>query len=159
MLIHWIIFSGILKYAITNKISYFITFLKWHVLSELFKCFCLNYENCWQRGLSMHLHRTILKLRSLAEIINIDRDVYWRNNGSIVNVNIIECVSNKWILLKITCGGHAGAFPECPLLQVCVHLDGSNTENTLHLLVILCINVCDKLWRKKKILTTDIRLW
>ncbi len=27
----------------------------------------------------------------------------------------------------------------CPLLQVCVHLDGSNPENTISLLVILCI--------------------
>ncbi len=27
----------------------------------------------------------------------------------------------------------------CPLLQVCVHLDGSNAENKISLLVILCI--------------------
>ncbi len=29
----------------------------------------------------------------------------------------------------------------CPLLQVCVHLDGLNAENTVSLLVILCIIV------------------
>ncbi len=28
---------------------------------------------------------------------------------------------------------------QCPLLQVCVYLDGSNTENKISLLVILCI--------------------
>ncbi len=28
--------------------------------------------------------------------------------------------------------GRAGASPEWTLLQVCVHLDGSNTENTFH---------------------------
>ncbi len=28
---------------------------------------------------------------------------------------------------------------QCPLLQVCVHLDGSNAENKISLLVILCI--------------------
>ncbi len=28
---------------------------------------------------------------------------------------------------------------ECPLLQVCVYLDGSNAENKISLLVILCI--------------------
>ncbi len=28
---------------------------------------------------------------------------------------------------------------QCPMLQVCVHLDGSNTENKISLLVILCI--------------------
>ncbi len=39
-------------------------------------------------------------------------DVYWRNNGSIVNVNIIQRVSNKLILYKVTCGGRAGASPE-----------------------------------------------
>ncbi len=44
-----------------------------------------------------------------------------------------QCVSNKWILYKVTCGGRAGASPEwtvstapgvcvCPLLQVCVSL-------------------------------------
>ncbi len=27
----------------------------------------------------------------------------------------------------------------CPLLQVCTHLDGSNAENKISLLVILCI--------------------
>ncbi len=35
-----------------------------------------------------------------------------RNNGSIVNVNIMQRVSNKLILYKVTCGGRAGAFPE-----------------------------------------------
>ncbi len=28
---------------------------------------------------------------------------------------------------------------QCPLLQVCVYLDGSNAENKISLLVILCI--------------------
>ncbi len=35
--------------------------------------------------------------------------------------------------------GRAGAFPEWTLLQVCVCLDGSNAENKISLLVILCI--------------------
>ncbi len=30
---------------------------------------------------------------------------------------------------------------KCPLLQVCVYLDGLNAENTISLLVILCIIV------------------
>ncbi len=59
------------------------------------------------------------------------------NNGSIVNVNMR--VSNEWILYKVTCGGRAGASPEWTLLQVCVYLDGSNAENKISLLVILCI--------------------
>ncbi len=112
----------------------------------------LNYENCWQRGLSMHLHRTILKLRSLVEKIkNVDRDVYWRNNGSIVNVNIIQRVSNKWILLKVTCGGRAGASPEwtvptapgvCVCVCVCVcALGWVKYRKHISLLVILCIIV------------------
>ncbi len=29
----------------------------------------------------------------------------------------------------------------CPLLQVCVHLDGLNAENTFHSFIILCIIV------------------
>ncbi len=33
----------------------------------------------------------------------------------------------------------AGAFQQWPLLQVCVYLDGSNAENKIALLVILCI--------------------
>ncbi len=57
----------------------------------------------------------------------------------------------------------------CPLLQVCVHLDGSNAENKISLLVILCIIM----YVKKKIYIyiiffskpifffykTDNRLW
>ncbi len=41
---------------------------------------------------------------------------------------------------------------QCPLLQVCAHLDGSNAENKISLLVILCIimYVTDK---KKKFKT------
>ncbi len=35
--------------------------------------------------------------------------------------------------------GRAGASPEWTLLQVCVYLDGSNAENNISLLVILCI--------------------
>ncbi len=99
----------------------------------------------------MHLHRTILKLRSLAEIIhNFDRDVYWRNNGSIVNLNIILCVSNKWILYKVTCGGRARASPEWTVStapSVCV-LRWVKYREHLTLLVILCIIVYDK--KKKK---------
>ncbi len=55
---------------------------------------------------------------------------------------------------------------QCPLLQVCVHLDGSNAENKIALLVILCIIMYVK---KKKIIIiiqnrfffykTDTRLW
>ncbi len=39
------------------------------------------------------------------QLISIEMylDVYWRNNGSIVNVNIIQRVSNKLILYKVTC--------------------------------------------------------
>ncbi len=43
----------------------------------------------------------------------------------------------------------------CPLLQVCVHLDGLNVENTISLLVILCIIMYVKNIYKKK-LKTDI---
>ncbi len=42
----------------------------------------------------------------------------------------------------------------CPLLQVCVHLDGSNAENKISLLVILCIIMYVK--KKKKKIKTDI---
>ncbi len=49
---------------------------------------------------------------------------------------------------------HAGAFPEWTLLQVCVYLDGSNAENKISLLVILCIIMYVK--KKKKIIKTDI---
>ncbi len=45
---------------------------------------------------------------------------YWWNNGSIVNVNIIQRVSNEWILYKVTCGGRAGASPEWTVCVVCV---------------------------------------
>ncbi len=50
---------------------------------------------------------------------------------------------------------------QCPLLQVCVHLDGSNAENKILLLVILCIIMYVK---KKKtrfcfFYKTDNRLW
>ncbi len=38
----------------------------------------------------------------------------------------------------------------CPLLQVCVHLDGSNAENKISLLVILCIIMYVKKKKKKK---------
>ncbi len=38
----------------------------------------------------------------------------------------------------------------CPLLQVCVHLDGSNAENNISLLVILCIIMYVKKNNKKK---------
>ncbi len=47
--------------------------------------------------------------------------MYWRNNGSIVNVNIIQRVSNK-LTVKL----HAVVVLElllseqCPLLQMCV---------------------------------------
>ncbi len=51
-------------------------------------------------------------------------------------------------MYKVTCGGRAGAFPERTLLQVCVHLDGSNAENKIALLVILCIIM----YVKKKII-------
>ncbi len=79
------------------------------------------------------------------------------NNGSIVNVNIIQRVSNKLILYKVTCGGRAGAFPEWTLLQVCVYLDGSNAENKISLLVILCIIMYVK--KKKKNRFLQNRLW
>ncbi len=49
--------------------------------------------------------------------------------------------------------GRAGASPEWTLLQVCVHLDGSNAENKTALLVILCIIMYVK---KKKRFKTDI---
>ncbi len=39
---------------------------------------------------------------------------------------------------------------QCPLLQVCVHLDGSNAENKIALLVILCIIMYVKKQNKKK---------
>ncbi len=49
------------------------------------------------------------------------------NNGSVVNINIIQCVWNKWILYKLHCGGRAGALlsEQCPrsrcgVLCVCV---------------------------------------
>ncbi len=38
----------------------------------------------------------------------------------------------------------------CPLLQVCVYLDGSNVENKILLLVILCIIMYKKKKKKKK---------
>ncbi len=38
----------------------------------------------------------------------------------------------------------------CPLLQVCVHLDGSNAENKIPLLVILCIIMYVTKKKKKK---------
>ncbi len=75
----------------------------------------------------------------MEKLNNFDRDVYWRNNGSIVNVNIFLTCFKQVNLVKVACGGRAGASPghqplseQCPLLQVCVHLDGSNTENTFH---------------------------
>ncbi len=42
-----------------------------------------------------------------------------------------------------------------PLLQVCVYLDGSNAENKIALLVILCIIM----YVKKYIFKTDIFLY
>ncbi len=42
-----------------------------------------------------------------------------------------------------------------PLLQVCVYLDGSNAENNIALLVILCIIMYVKK-NKNKIFKTDI---
>ncbi len=39
---------------------------------------------------------------------------------------------------------------QCPLLQVCVYLDGSNAENKISLLVILCIIMYVKKKKKKK---------
>ncbi len=42
-----------------------------------------------------------------------------------------------------------------PLLQVCVYLDGSNAENKIALLVILCIIM----YVKKNIFKTDIFLY
>ncbi len=42
-----------------------------------------------------------------------------------------------------------------PLLQVCVHLDGSNAENKISLLVILCI-IMYVTKKKKKKFKTDI---
>ncbi len=77
-------------------------------------------------------------------------DVYWRNNGSIVNVNIIQRVSNKSILYKVTCGGRAGAFPEWTLLQVCVYLDGSNVGQNFTAGYTLSNYVCKKKKKKKK---------
>ncbi len=44
---------------------------------------------------------------------------------------------------------------QCSLLQVCVHLDGSNAENKISLLVILCIIMYVKKKKKKKF-KTDI---
>ncbi len=38
---------------------------------------------------------------------------------------------------------------QCPLLQVCVYLDGSNAENKISLLVILCIIMYVKICLKK----------
>ncbi len=124
--------------------------------------------------------QTAITCRDNKSLISIEMfylAVYWWNNGSIVNY-IIQRVSNELILYKVTCGGRAGAFPEwisahcsrcvcvcvcvrvhcsrcvCalrPLLQVCVYLDGSNAENKIALLVILCIIM----YVKKKI-KTDI---
>ncbi len=53
---------------------------------------------------------------------------------------------------------------QCPLLQVCVHLDRSNAENKIALLFILCIimYVKKKNNNSKPILffyKTDNRLW
>ncbi len=69
--------------------------------------------------------------------------------------------------------GRAGASPEWTLLQVCVcvcvYLDGSNVENKISMLVILCIimYVLKKKKKKKKkkskpilfFYKTDNRLW
>ncbi len=59
--------------------------------------------------------------------------------------------------------GRAGASPEWTLLQVCVYLDGSNVENKISLLVILCIIMYVYKKKKKKIKTDIIflqnRLW
>ncbi len=44
--------------------------------------------------------------------------------------------------------GRAGASPEWTLLQVCLYLDGSNVENKISLLVILCIIMY--VYKKKK---------
>ncbi len=100
-----------------NKQNIVIAFLNWHVLSELF--------------INLFIYLNVL----------IYLDVYWGNHGSIVNVNIIQRVSNKLILYKVTCLVVLEHFlsEQCPLLQVCVHLDGSNAENKISLLVILCI--------------------
>ncbi len=43
---------------------------------------------------------------------------------------------------------------QCPLLQVCMYLDGSNAENKIALLVILCIIMY--VTTKKLIIKTDI---
>ncbi len=50
---------------------------------------------------------------------------------------------------------------QCPLLQVCVHLDGSNAENKIALLVILCIIMYVKKNSKPifSFYKTDNRLW
>ncbi len=50
---------------------------------------------------------------------------------------------------------------QCPLLQVCVHLDGSNAENKIALLVILCIimYVTQKKINDIFFYKTDNRLW
>ncbi len=40
---------------------------------------------------------------------------------------------------RCVCVSTAPCVCVCPLLQVCVHLDGSNAENKISLLVILCI--------------------
>ncbi len=42
---------------------------------------------------------------------------------------------------------------QCALLQVCVHLDGSNAEKNISLLVILCIIMY--VTKKKKKVKTD----
>ncbi len=47
--------------------------------------------------------------------------------------------------------GRAGASPEWTLLQVCVYLDGSNAENKISLLVILCIIMYVKKKKSKPI--------
>ncbi len=93
--------------------------------------------------------------------------MYWRNNGSIVNVNIIQRVSNKLtvklhavVVLELLlseqcpllqmCVCVCVCLCVCPLLQVCEHLDGSNAENKISLLVILYNYVCKKKKKKSK---------
>ncbi len=89
--------------------------------------------------------------------------MYWRNNGSIVNVNIIQRVSNKLtvklhavVVLELLLSEQCPLLQMCvcvcvcPLLQVCEHLDGSNAENKISLLVILYNYVCKKKKKKSK---------
>ncbi len=101
--------------------------------------------------------QTVIACRDNKSSISIEMYLfrcYWWNNGSIVNVNIIQRVSSKLILYKV----HAVAVLELllselwPLLQVCVCacvrastapgvcvLGWVKCREQIALLVILCI--------------------